>query len=300
MSVKIISGPCSINFNNAKELDEIASFNNGNHNVIYGLRIVGLKSRTELKSSPEYMGLDFEVHEKLSQSLLNGDYCLKPDLTYPSLEIAKEIKSKYNDIIIASEIVDPVLQIPSIAEELGHNFLPWNPAVEQLGWSINIIGKFAKKYGLMVGIKNAKNLGISFEESEKQNKSAPMEKVWKGLATYTSIQEDKSRIIMIQRGVDDPLKGDYRNIPVHQCAKRVKQDTGYQMFFDPSHTCGPKLRDQIVNKTIEALQMKLDDGKYLYDGILVETGTSTTDTEQHITINELSNLIDEISKFREI
>ena len=72
------------------------------------------------------------------------------------------------------------------------------------------------------------------------------------------------------------------------------------MFFDPSHVCGPKLRDQIIDKTLEALQLKLDDSRWLYDGILIEAGTSTTDTEQHITINELSNLIDEISKFREI
>ena len=46
--------------------------------------------------------------------------------------------------------------------------------------------------------------------------------------------------------------------------------------------------------------MKLDNGNWLYDGALIEVGTSTTDTEQHITINELSNIIDELSKFREI
>ena len=127
-----------------------------------------------------------------------------------------------------------------------------------------------------------------------------MEKVWKGLMTYTGIHGDKSRIIKIQRGIDDPPEGDFRKFPVHKCAARVKKDTGYQIFFDPSHVCWPKLRDQIVDKTLEALQLKLDDGRYLYDGILIEAGTSTTDTEQHITINELSNLVDEISKFREI
>ena len=105
---------------------------------------------------------------------------------------------------------------------------------------------------------------------------------------------------MIQRGVDDAEKGDFRNLPIHQCAKRVKQATGYGMLFDPSHSFGPKLRDKIVEGTIEAMKMKIDDGNWLYDGILVEVGTSTTDTEQHITISELSNLIDEISKFREI
>ena len=47
MSVKIIAGPCSINKNNVKEMYEIASINKPNHKVIEGLRVVGLKSRTE-------------------------------------------------------------------------------------------------------------------------------------------------------------------------------------------------------------------------------------------------------------
>ena len=72
------------------------------------------------------------------------------------------------------------------------------------------------------------------------------------------------------------------------------------MLFDPSHSYGPKLRAKIVEGTIEAMKIKLDNGDWLYDGILLEVGTSTTDTEQHIAINELSNIIDEISKFREI
>ena len=105
---------------------------------------------------------------------------------------------------------------------------------------------------------------------------------------------------MIQRGVDEPDKGDFRSLPIHQCAKRVKQATGYQMLFDPSHSYGPKLRAKIVEGTIEAMKIKLDNGDWLYDGALIEVGTSTTDTEQHITINELSKIIDEISNFREI
>ena len=68
------------------------------------------------------------------------------------------------------------------------------------------------------------------------------------------------------------------------------------IFFDPRQVCGQKLRNQIVDKTLEALQLKLDEDRYLYNGILIEAGTSTTDTEQHITIKKLSNLIDEISK----
>ena len=300
MSVKIIAGPCSISNENAKELKEIISLNSNTRRPIHGVRVVGLKSRTELKNDASYMGMDFDVHMQIYNEMLNGNFNAINKIDYPSIEIAKDILAIDDKMIVATEIVDPVLQIPILARNIGQNLFPWNPAVNQLGWQMKIMGEYAKKYGFAIGIKNAKNLGISAEDSEKNNKSAPLEKVWKGLATYTGIQEDKSRIFMIQRGVDDAEKGDFRNTPIHQCAKRVKQATGYGMLFDPSHSFGPKLRDKIVEGTIEAMKMKIDDGNWLYDGILIEVGTSTTDTEQHITISELSNLIDEISKFREI
>ena len=300
MSVKIIAGPCSISATNAGELKDIISFNNNTRRPIYGVRVVGLKSRTELKNDASYMGIDFDVHMKMYNEILNGNFSVLNNANYPSVEIAKEILDLDKNITIATEVVDPILQMPILARNIKQNLLPWNPAVNQLGWQMKIIGEYAKKYGFSIGIKNAKNLGISAKDSEKNNQTAPIEKVWRGLATYTGINEEKSRIFMIQRGVDDAEKGNYRSLPIHCCAKRVKQSTGYQMMFDPSHSFGPKLRDKIVDGTIEAMKMKLDNGDWLYDGALIEVGTSTTDTEQHITINELSNIIDELSKFREI
>ena len=300
MSVKIIAGPCSISATNAGELKDIISFNNNTRRSIYGVRVVGLKSRTELKNDASYMGIDFDVHMKMYNEILNGNFSVLNNANYPSVEIAKEILDLDKHITIATEVVDPILQMPILARNIKQNLLPWNPAVNQLGWQMKIIGEYAKKYGFSIGIKNEKNLGISAKDSEQNNQIAPLEKVWKGLATYTGINDEKSRIFMIQRGVDDAEKGDYRSLPIHCCAKRVKQSTGYQMMFDPSHSFGPKLRDKIVDGTIEAMKMKLDNGNWLYDGALIEVGTSTTDTEQHITINELSNIIDELSKFREI
>ena len=300
MSVKIIAGPCSISKENAKGLKEIASLNNGAYRPIYGVRVVGLKSRTELKNNTSYMGIDFDTHMQIYNEMLNCNFNAINKANYPSVDIAKDILAVDGKMIIATEIVDPVLQIPILARHIKQNLLPWNPAVNQLGWQMRIIGEYAKKYCFSIGIKNAKNLGISARDSEENNITAPMEKVWKGLATYTGIQEDKSRIFMIQRGVDDINKGDFRSFPIHQCAKRIKQETGYNLLFDPSHSYGPKLRNKIVEGTIEAMSIKLDNGAWLYDGALIEVGTSTTDTEQHITINELSNIIDEISKFREI
>jgi hypothetical protein len=51
---------------------------------------------------------------------------------------------------------------------------------------------------------------------------------------------------------------------------------------------------------LEAMQMMVAEDEYLYDGILIEAGTSQTDTEQHITHAELKKLIDALSKFRDI
>ena len=300
MPIKIIAGPCSISKENAKELKEIASLNKGTYRPIYGVRVVGLKSRTEFKNNTSYMGIDFETHMQIYNEMLNSNFNAINKANYPSVDIAKDILAVDGKMIIATEIVDPVLQIPVLARHIKQNLLPWNPAVNQLGWQMRIMGEYAKKYGFSIGIKNAKNLGISAKDSEENNMTAPMEKVWKGLATYTGIQDDKNRIYMIHRGVDEPDKGNFRSLPVHNCAKRAKTSSGYNMLFDPSHSFGPKLRNKIVDGTIEAMKMKLDNGDWLYDGALIEVGTSTTDTEQHITINELSNIIDEISKFREI
>ena len=54
-----------------------------------------------------------------------------------------------------------------------------------------------------------------------------------------------------------------------------------------------------MRTTIEAMRMTVDN-QFLYTGILVETGTSITDTKQHITVDELQLMLNEISKFRKL
>lgn len=78
-----------------------------------------------------------------------------------------------------------------------------------------------------------------------------MEKVWKGLEIYTGIHCDKSRIIMIQRGIDDPLKGDFRNFPVHKCAARVKKDTGYQYSLIQGKFAGRNYAIKLLTKHLK-------------------------------------------------
>jgi tryptophan synthase alpha subunit len=59
------------------------------------------------------------------------------------------------------------------------------------------------------------------------------------------------------------------------------------------------MRDQIVEESIDALRMTAG-SKPLYDGLLIEAGNSDTDTDQHITIPELAELVDQIQKYREV
>ena len=123
-----------------------------------------------------------------------------------------------------------------------------------------------------------------------------MEKTWIGLVKFAGDLEHD--IILINRGVDVPDKGNFRNIPVHTISKRVKKNTGVKLFFDPSHSYGPKMRDSITQAVIDAMRMKVNEDEYLYDGALIETGTSSTDTDQHISVKELEHIVKEIAKFR--
>ncbi len=295
--VKIIAGPCSVNKNNIEELYKIADLKTGGKRAVYGLRVVGLKSRTNFSSNPENMGMDVESALSNLDKAVEG---ISPDEwdMLPSIEIAEKVR-KDTGLVIASEIVLPHIQLPLYAKKLGEGeFILWNPAPAQLGWHIYEMARYAREYNWQIGLKNPKwsNLLLS-QNGENRSEESVLEKTWKGVISYT--KSAGADYFLIHRGVDTPDKGDYRSAPVHQLAEKVKLETGSRLFFDPSHSLGPKKRDEIVEETVRAMQMKTQDG-YLYDGILIEVGTSYTDTDQHITIDELQVLIDKISEFRDI
>lgn len=299
--VTIIAGPDSIDQYNLEEIYQIAEIKVNNQPAVFGTRTVGLKSRTELDSEnkPEnFMGLDFEVIMKNFNIFGLGGTAedLKP---LPSVQMAAQI---YQDtgMLCSTEIMLPALQLACIAKSFKFKpFLVWNSSVDQLGWHVRQMAGFAAEYGWTVGLKNGKWLGENYQEAEAENYSGAtsIEKVWAGLTTYAAIAEET---ILIQRGCDLPGKGEYRNLPIHQTAKRTKLKTGKPLYFDPSHSLGPKMRDQIVEKTVEAMAMKIDEQNYLYDGILIEVGTAQCDTHQHITVAELENMVAQIAEFREV
>ena len=295
--LRIIAGPCSVDKENIKDIYKIAELKVGGRYVVWGTRVVGLKSRTKFNPTGEGMGIDFEVFmENLKSRVLQNSSSLKmPE----SVKIAKEIV-KNTGLVVATEIMEPLLQLDFFQDPIFKDKLfIWNPAVNQLGWPLLVMGYYAKENGWFVGIKNPKWVGehLSLANTRDFDRETTMEKTWKGLVSYANLPE---RTVLVHRGVDVPEKGDYRNAPVHYIAERVKKATGCPLFFDPSHSHGPRMRQDIVPATIEAMKLKMEDGSYLYDGILVEAGRSKTDTEQHISLKELREMIEKISEFREI
>lgn len=302
--ITIIAGPCSVDENNISEIKEISQIEVTNREgaqqrAVAGTRIVGLKSRTELDSNGEGMGMDYAAYMKNSDILFQGG-SLKDFVVLPSALIAEEI-AKETNMIIATEVMNPIIQLPSFESRVGRGkLMPWNPSVNQLGWQIEQMAAFARRNGWHIGIKNGKWIGdhLQTADSQEYKGKTTMEKTWAGLVKY--VQNIEHDIVLIHRGVDVPGKGNFRNAPVHQIANRVKKDTNVKLFFDPSHAYGPKMRDHIVEAVIHAMDMKTVDDQYLYDGVLIETGTSSTDTEQHITVDELRFLTKELAKKRDL
>ncbi|WPP52040.1 hypothetical protein [Catalinimonas niigatensis] len=300
--VKIYAGPDSLDDFNIEELYKMAEMKADGKAALYGARTVGLKSRTnfDINNSEEgFMGYDFEAIMQNFNIFGHGGNA--DDLIpLPTVVMAEKL---YQDtgLIPSSEVMLPAIQLACIKKSFANDpFLIWNSAVDQLGWHIRQMAGFAEEHGWIVGLKNGKWLGEEYKKAETSDfkGKTSIEVVWDGLVNYASIAEE---VILIQRGCDLPAKGEYRNLPIHYTAMRTKlrhQHKNIAAYFDPSHSLGPKMRDQIVDKTVEAMKLKVNEDQYLYDGILIEVGTAKCDTHQHITLNELQELVDKISEFR--
>jgi len=279
----VIAGPCSLNLKHLGELYEMAKIQvpdgeGGQQKALNAVRFVGLKSRTECNSNGDGMGIDFPVIRKIIET---GKITETP----PSVLLASQFVEDTN-VGIATEVMFSGIQ-PQLCEDLiprGKLFL-WNPSVNQLGWDIMQMSPIISRNEWSLGIKNAKWVD--------------MERTWVGLSTFADCDTS-----FIYRGVDSPNKGRYRNSLNHGTVRNVANSLPeVRRFFDPSHSLGPNLRDDIVDTTVEAMKMKVgkeDDSDFLYNGILIEAGTSETDTKQHISVAELKDLVTRVSKFRQL
>lgn len=301
-TLTIIAGPCSVSENSHEQLLDIAHVTfpdttGVKQSAIWGVRVVGLKSRTALDPTGNGMGIDFPVYLRNLTRFMEGQGTETFEIP-PSVRMGEEIIAK-TGLTVATEIVDPMIQLPPYEQAIFENkLLVWNPAVNQLGHPTFTMGRYAVKNNWYHGIKNGKWLG-----DVPASGMSSMEKCWAGLVSYAiggDPDAHKDKVVMIHRGVDVAGKENFRNLPVHDAAERVKANVSVKLFFDPSHSFGPLLRDRIVDETVQALKLKTQTGTYLYDGLLIEVGDSITDTGQHITISELADLCQKISEFRTI
>ena len=300
--LEIIAGPCSITPENAEEvINETAQIRTPDGNrAIFGTRVVGLKSRTSLDLEGEGMGIDSQVMQKAMKLPPHERMKLK----IPSVEIAGKIV-KATGMVITTEIMIPHIQLPYWESKklFQGKLMIWNPAVNQLGWNVFEMGEFAQRNDWNVGIKHGKFLGkdpLEVANHPEYNGETSLEKVLVGLTSY--VPDMREDLIVIHRGVDVPGRGDYRNAITHEIMKRVKQKIpkSNRLYFDPTHSIGPVMRHKIVEEIMKAMELKVDDA-FLYDGILMEAGSSSpVDLGEHITINELKQLVKDLSKFRKI
>lgn len=302
--LEIIAGPCSISSKDPDkslaELHAIAEIQVPDSRgdwirATSAVRFIGLKSRTVYNPTGEGMGLDFAFMKDLEENRPTGD-------APPSVLLAEKFVREAK-MGIAAEIMLPNIQLPFYEKRIPKGmFLPWNPSNEQLGWSIRQIALVAERNNWIVGLKNGKWLGKPYEDiTQPDNKIiTSMEENWLGMLAYTAVAKNA---VFIHRGVDIPEKGEQRNALVHEVVRRLARKAPHVgRYLDPSHSLGEKLRDGIVERTIDAMTMMVDgnSGEYLYTGILIEVGTSETDSKQHISVDELRLLVREISNFRHL
>ncbi len=299
-NLEIIAGPCSITPENTEEIiNHIATITTPDGNrAIFGTRVVGLKSRTSLSDDGKGMGIDYDIIQKC----LNLSEEQRKSFSLPSVKLAEKIADQ-TGLLIATEVMIPHIQLPFLeaSQTLQGNIMIWNPAVEQLGWNILEMSTFANRNNWDLGIKHGKFLGkdpLDVANHPEYADQTSLETTLLGLTTFA--QNIDKELIVIHRGVDVPGKGNYRNALIHEIMKRLKlKSSGIRLYFDPSHSFGPKMREHIVDGIIDAMKLKIDND-FLYDGVLIEAGTSPTDTDQHITIDELKILAKELSSFRKL
>jgi hypothetical protein len=308
--LEIWAGHCSENKNNIEETERIARQTIRNprtgrqQRIVNRTRGVAFKSRTGLKDLLSYMGMDWKAIQANDTMYMEGkghlDYLL-----YPSLIHLSNI-SRATGVGVASEILMPHLQLPVWGRYFkGKSFQPWTAAVDSKGTSAMEFANWANRFGWDIALKNPK---ISGKRTYTELLTAPQKEIekttvfstWQGAWSWAGSNQNTT---MIHRGVDMPsdLEGmdTFRNLPIHRVAAALQAVTGCNLGYDPSHINGQGRKEHIVEDAIEAAQtINPFTGNPQYQVLLLEVGNSTTDTEQHITLNQLQQIGETVIQWR--
>lgn len=303
----VIAGHCSTNYedpNQVEEMYQISGIVVEGRNGVMQRAVTAIRYIDQMKSrtcvSPDGTTGMGDAYPILEQAILTGE---PVDGIPPSTQFGSDFIAN-TGMGLAAEIMIPGLQLPIYENAYPKGmFVVWNPAVNALGPNMLQMGAYANRNDWHIGIKNPKWLDVEYEEvtDEGMDFETQLEIAWLGLANWA--KRSGAEISFIHRGVTIPERGENRNALVHNVVRRLAKilpEAG--RWLDPSHALGKKRRDEIVEETIEAMKMRVDpndpNSPFLYTGLLIEVGTSETDTEQHISVAEFHYMMTEIAKFR--
>lgn len=304
--LQVIAGHCSFS-NEPGQLGELHTIANihvptisGSHQRgVHSVRFVTLKSCTNANNPG--IGIDAPA---VSYIIAHPDQ--KETIDLPGIKMAAQF-AKEEGVGIGAEIMIPHIQMPQYEGRLAGiaSLFPWIPSSVILGWVAQEMDFWCQRTGWTLGIKNPKWLGSTLAEAEDPSSDimTSMQRSWEGMETFTSAETDT---VFINRGVDVPEKGTHRNAVTHDIARRIKRNKPHRrMGIDLNHACGLNHRDEIAPLLVQALLMTVDGtplrrgGIPLYDVLLAEVGTtSITDSGQHMTIPEFSDVLTEVAKHR--
>lgn len=304
--LQVIGGHCSFS-NEPGQLEELHAIANiqvptpdGTHQRgVHSVRFVTLKSCTN--ASNPGIGMDAQAVDYI---ITHPDQ--KESIDLPGIKMSAQF-AKEEGVGIGAEIMIPHIQMPQYERHLAGkaSLFPWIPSSVILGWVAREMDFWCQRTGGTLGIKNPKWLGSTLPKAEDSSSDilTSMQRSWDGMETFTNTKTDT---VFINRGVDVPEKGTHRNAITHEIARRIKRSKPHRrMGIDLNHACGPNHRDEIAPLLVQALLMTVDGtplnrgGIPLYDVLLAEVGTtSITDSGQHMSIPEFSDLLTEVSKHR--
>lgn len=303
--------------------------------AIHGIRFCTIKSRTNLHPTREGMGIDYKTWEQNHQqirSAINGKELMKPIRKTVAREWVEQIA--VTGMHIGFECIDEVHAMMFSGIIPAYMGLCWTPSVSNLGETAQQIAETVAENRWAMGIKNPKFPPV-YDPEHPENPS-DLEKTWTGIVSYAlgvGGIANMSEIILIQRGVVDrdpklPGENPWRNFPIHKSTIMAKQMVEQMLAtipeekrpklifaYDPSHSNGEKRRDQIVQDSIHVASLRnqdvldhynrLNPEGHVYDMLLIESNDPKaakplSDAGQHITGEEVQNIVDAVAKIRPI